>query len=606
MKYPQTLLVYAATWLALVIVTAAALSPGLNSGFFFDDEPNIVRNKAIQVNELSLDTLLDSTTGPSAGPLGRPVSVASFAITHFFFGLDPYAFKATNVGLHILNGLLIAWLVALLLQLFKSQLTPEERIWVSIWVSGLWLIHPINVLPTMLAVQRMTLLSGLFLLLAFITHIKAITATGSRKWVFYVLAWVLFWPMAIFSKETGLLFPVYVLLLSFFLPSRLGQRYQTFAFLAALLAAIVLGMLYHLGWDWLRDAYLMRPFTLAERLMTEARVLWFYAGQIVIPEFEDFAIYLDYFAVSKSLTHPWTTLISIVAWTAVGLIILLYRNRLPLLCFTIGWFLVGHSLESSFLPLEIAHEYRNYIPSIGLIFAIGYLGAVGLHKLKLDYKKTITGIVAISPLFILALFTWLRSEQLSNPILGSQIEAARHPLSARANYTAAVSLFQSGYGDIGNPLGGKQIQYHFQQAGRVDPSFKHGYLGLIAWACASGRKLDDQWIDEFASRLRHTPFSPSEGELPNEILKILLNIPTCLSREKALDFFIKGSENPRVNQALKAKFLEAASDYELLVSLNPSSAYNLLSKAVATWPHNAILNKKLKSYRFLEHMQPLN
>lgn len=595
--------VYIITWLAIATVTIITLHPGLSGGFFFDDESNIVRNEAIKINKLSFDTLLQSTSGPVAGPLGRPVSVASFAVTYSFFGLDPYAFKAVNLALHILNGLLVAWLIALLLKLFKADISPKERTWLSIWISAVWLLHPINILPVMLAVQRMTLLSGMFLLLAFICHIKASLSSGNSRWALYIAAWLFFWPLAIFSKETGLLLPGYVFLLALFLPTQPAKKNWALAFSLFLLGIIVLAMQSFLGWDWLKHAYMMRSFSLTERLMTEARVLWFYVSQIVLPNFSQFAIYMDYFSVSRSPLNPPTTLISILGWVFVCVAMFFYRARLPLLCFAIAWFLIGHSLESSFLPLEIAHEYRNYLPSIGLILGIGYLGTKALGRLTLDYVKTTITVVAIFPLLILVLFSSLRAEQLSNPLLSAQIEAARHPLSARANYSAALSLFQSGYGDISNPIGGQQIRYYFEQAGKVDHTFKYGYLGLITWSCASGRKIDDEWINTLAYRLHSTPFSPSDRELPNEILKVLLNIPTCLSREKSLEFFITGSENPRINPSLKAKFLEAASDYELLVSLDPLSARNLLSKAAAAWPQSIQLKNKLENFRALEHLE---
>lgn len=602
MNFLRTHFIYISTWLTVAIATAFILLPGLSGGFFFDDESNIVRNEAIKINELSFDALINSTEGPTAGPLGRPVSVVSFAATHYFFGLDPYMFKAINLGLHILNGALVALLCALLLDAFKVHLSPKERAWLAIWMSAAWLIHPINILPVMLAVQRMTLLSSLFLLLALTCHLKAQRSLGNIKWLLYISSWLFFWPLAVLSKETGILFPLYVFLLSLFMPSQSEKKGWGPAFPLLVLISIVLMMLSYLGWDWLKNAYVMRPFSLAERLMTEARVLWFYAAQILLPDYSKFAIYLDHFRVSNGLFSPPTTFLSICGWTLVSSAILLYRERLPLICFAAAWFIVGHSLESSVLPLEIAQEYRNYFPSIGLLLGIGYLCVVGLRKLKLDHRKTTTVAIACFPVMALALFSGLRAEQLSHPVLGIQMEATRHPLSARANYSAALSLFKAGYGDSSDPIGGKQIQYYFEQAGSVDPSFKYGYLGLITWSCASERKTEAYWIDELALRLRTTPFSPSDYELPNEILKIMLRIPTCLNRKEALELFMKGADNPQIDGPLKAKFFEAASDYELLVSLDPRSARNLLSKATRVSPHNVQLSNKLESFDALDHM----
>ena len=42
------------------------------------------------------------------------------------------------------------------------------------------------------------------------------------------------------------------------------------------------------------------------------------------------------------------------------------------LLFGVLFFLVAHSMESSFLPLEMVYEHRNYLPSVGLSFAAAF------------------------------------------------------------------------------------------------------------------------------------------------------------------------------------------------------------------------------------------
>lgn len=580
-----------------LITTIAVMSSGLKGSFFFDDISNIVENEHIQIKELSLSSLHGSIKGPVAGPLGRPVSVLSFAITYYFFGLDAFSFKAVNLLIHLLNGLLVAWLIHLLLINASQKVTPIIRNWLPIWVAIAWLLHPINNLPVMLAVQRMTLLSGTFLLLGLITQLVALNSTGKKKWVLACMAWLVFWPLAVLSKETGLLFPLYVLVVSFFLLGKtfLSKRVLLWGLIGLLLVIAVAAMNY-LGWSWLSQAYEVRTFTLAERLMTEARVLWFYAAQIIAPRFSAFAIYLDEFAVSKSLFKPLSTIISIAGWAVIVLGIYCYRSKWPVLCFGIAWFIAGHSLESTFLPLEIAHEYRNYMPSIGLILGIGFIGGTFLSRLKADYKKTFTVLIAVIPLLILSLFTWMRADQIGQPLLSSQIEASRHPASPRANFAAAHTLFKAGFGDQNDSIGAQQVRYYFLESSSLDKSFKHGHLGLIVWSCASGRPVDTAWIDELTHRLQHTPFSPGDRKLPHDLLDHLLHMPTCLSRDQALRLFESGSNNRKLDNVLRADFLEAASNYELLVSLNPSSAKNYLSKAAELVPEDHQLNRKLKSF----------
>ena len=612
MRYPRKILESTAPWIAILALVLTVMTPGLKGGFFFDDNPNIVENSAIHLQILSFDTLRASLTGPSAGPLGRPVSVLSFALTHYFFGLDPFAFKAVNLAIHLLNGLLVAWLVALLLRaLPEHRLSAKSRAWLPLWVAAIWLVHPINFMAVMLAVQRMTLLSGLFMLLALICHLQAVSSPNchAKYWAWLGAGWLLFWPLSILSKETGLLFPLYILAVTFLirnatnlLPRIKIPRKESWVIPAALFALLIIvaAMLAYLGWSWLETAYAMRPFTLTERLLTEARVLWFYAVQIVLPDYAAFGLYLDDFTLSTGLLQPLSTLFAVVGWVAVLAGIRLFRQRQPLLCFAAIWFLVGHALESTFLPLEIAHEYRNYLPSIGLIAGAGYAALMALQKLRMDHRSQTTGLLAIAAVLILALFTWLRAEQMSDPLLSSQIEATRHPLSARANHAAALALIKAGYGDADDPMGSLNIRFYLQQAGVADTSFKLGYQSLIFWACASARPVEQQWVDEFARRLEHTPYAPKDQELPGLLYEHLLNLPNCLNRQDAIGLFMAGASNTRISNSLRARFFEAAADYELLVSLDPRSAQDYLTRSFTLTPHDPKLKKKLESFEFLD------
>lgn len=580
----------------ILLITWVVLRPGLTGGFFFDDVSNIVNNEAIHADKFTISKLRQSVDGPVAGPLGRPVSVLSFALTHIFFGLDAYSFKAINLAIHMVNGLLIAWLIRLLLESPVVNVSPNVRDWLPVWASLAWLIHPINILPVLLAVQRMTLLATMFLLLAFISHLVAERTPGTKKWLWFSIAWLAFWPLAVFSKETGLLFPVYLLTITFFLRERSFKKNPYILWLVGFLISMALIAMSSLGWNWLDQAYQVRSFTLTERLLTEARVLWFYAAQIIGPNFFSFGIYLDDIPISTSLINPISTAISITGWSIMLLVVYLGRKRQPILCLGITWFLVGHCLESTFLPLEIAHEYRNYLPSVGLILAAGHVGGTGLQKLNAQQKKLFGSLIAIIPLIILALFTWMRANQLGNTLLSTQIEASRHPLSPRANYDAAHALFKAGLGDKTDPLGAQQIRYYFLESANLDKSQKHAHVGLIVWACASERPIEPAWVDKLSNRFANTPFAPGDRRLARDLLNQLLYMPACLSREQAVQLFESGAQNQKSDPLLRANFYEAASDYELLISLDPGSARNYLVHAVKVAPEDGRLKKKLETF----------
>lgn len=586
-------------YLAICLAAILIYYPGLGGPFLFDDYGNIVNNLAVQITSLNGSSLANSLSGPIAGPLGRPVSVLSFALTHYAFGLNPFAFKAINLCIHLLNGLLVCLLAGMVVRHSDSGLSKTAREWLPLWAGAIWVLHPINVVPVLLAVQRMTLLAGLFTLLALIGHVRGLLAgTAARKAAWLAGSWGIAWPLAVLSKETAILFPLYALILSWTLAGRVGISSLRRVTLIGLAVTAVIAIFFaiYLGSGWLERGYEMRTFTLYERLLTEARVLWLYAGQILFPLYRKFGLFLDGFPVSHGLVNPASTILALTGWLAVlvGCVALLRRHRL--IGLSILWFLVGHCLESGFLPLEIAHEYRNYLPSIGLILAAGLAGFLVVQRMKKpEEAKIAIAVLGGISVILASIYTGMRSVQYSNELKGARTEVSYHPLSPRANYVVASVFMQHGYGAQDDPLGDVLIKYHFLEAGRLDPSFKLGYLGLIVWACASERPLDTSWTDELERRLRSTPFSPRDRDLAAKLLPPLLTFRDCVDHTSALKLFMAGSENPRLGNNAKAGFLEMAADYELLARADLRSSIGFLKQALEIAPQKKGLRQKLAS-----------
>jgi len=594
MKRPHIPVVLPAVWAIILAVLVTVMAPGLDGGFFFDDRLNILKNEHIRVQSLNLEALAASTQGMKAGALGRPVSVISFAMTHYVFGLSPYAFKAINLCIHALNGVLVFWLLRLFLRRWAEQ--PASR-WLALWVAAAWLLHPINVTPVLMSVQRMTLLSATFLLLACIAHLKAFQP-GQLKmpgWGWLAAGWLLFWPLSILSKENGLLFPLFVLAMAWFAPgvSRHGQRVVAWT-AVALLVVVAAGMVY-LGPDWLLRGYESRTFTPGERLMTEARVLWVYLLQTLLPNFRAFGLYHDYFPVSRSLLQPATTVLAILGWAAVVAAVLRYRRLWPLPCLGMAWFLVGHSMESSIIALELMFEHRNYLPSIGLILAAACVAYQSLEKMP-QRRLATNLLVALLPLLFLAGITWLRAKQLGDPHYGPIAEATQHPRSARANHAAAQAIIANGRGDRNDPAGWELIRRYMLQSEAVEPTFKHGHLGLMGWACLTARPVEREWLDALSHQLEYAIFWPKDINLYYDIFKTLQVAPDCLRREDALRLFESGARNARLDAGMRAHFLIGATLYELKIGKNPGAAKAYLERALAIAPDDAELRRLLAGF----------
>ena len=112
----------------VAILAFLIYEPGLHGYFLFDDYTNIVNNAQIRLNTLSFSSLTDAALSSEAGPLGRPISMASFAVDAYFHGVDPYYFKLTNLCIHIVNGLLIFRLALLLLSTRCGSVEAHARL----------------------------------------------------------------------------------------------------------------------------------------------------------------------------------------------------------------------------------------------------------------------------------------------------------------------------------------------------------------------------------------------------------------------------------------------------------------------------------------------
>jgi len=220
--------------------------PGLSGGFALDDYTNVVDNAALDMPDLGWQSLSHAMFSFQAGPTMRPVSMLSFALNRFFAGgNDAMSYKATNLAIHLVNGLLVFVLLLRLLDIFRQRIAPQlskERLdWLALICGGLWILHPLNVMPVLYVVQRETALSATFILLGLNAYVWARQRhiDGRRGiWLLWTAVPSLTL-VAVLSKESGALLPVYARTILDVGPVGLGIL-RTAPAVGALLAAGIL------------------------------------------------------------------------------------------------------------------------------------------------------------------------------------------------------------------------------------------------------------------------------------------------------------------------------------------------------------------------------
>jgi hypothetical protein len=105
---------------ALLALGTWAYRPGLSGDFLFDDFGTLPALGAYGpvVNPTALSRYLTSGGGD---PTGRPLALASFLIDANDWPADPHPFKYTNMLLHLLNGMLLGWVLLRLGRALRLQ-----------------------------------------------------------------------------------------------------------------------------------------------------------------------------------------------------------------------------------------------------------------------------------------------------------------------------------------------------------------------------------------------------------------------------------------------------------------------------------------------------
>ena len=192
-------------------------------------------------------------------------------------------------------------------------------------------------------------------------------------------------------------------------------------------------------------------------------MLWFYLGLILLPRLEALGLYHDDIPLSIGLLNPSTTL---PAWLGLASLVWLawwLRRRAPLVSFGIVWFFIGHAMESTVLPLEIAHEHRNYVPLFGLLLAAAALLSRALEAggTRRTVGLALAGVVLLYFPFVTA----LRAHQFGDDVRRTQIEAQHHRGSARAQFEAGKTLANLPDAALRNSPIHAFARAHFDRAG---------------------------------------------------------------------------------------------------------------------------------------------
>lgn len=168
--------------------------------FVWDDKALVINNPLIRpplrLKEIFTTTIFYPKVLKT--PFWRPLQTLSYFLDYKIAGLNSKIFHLTNIILHVLNSILVFLIIQ---NIFSKK-------FISFFTSIFFLIHPLNLESVCYVSGRADLLMGFFILTAFYFFLFY-QNTDRLLFLFFSL---IFFSLALLSKESSLIFPIWIFL----------------------------------------------------------------------------------------------------------------------------------------------------------------------------------------------------------------------------------------------------------------------------------------------------------------------------------------------------------------------------------------------------------
>ena len=488
---------YATAFTVLILLVGMIgflYSLALPGYLLFDDTPNLRGLEQVQ----DWRSLLGFIVSGVAGPLGRPVSLATFGLQAAAWPDNPTALLRVNFAIHLLATVAVFALAVGLSRL--RSVASSTSLWIGLGVAALWGLSPFLATTHLMIIQRMSSLAGLFAFVGLAAFVWAHVLDHRRtvwRWVLLASGLGMATALAAYSKENGALLPLFALvILWLWIPPerqlRGGVDRGLIIVLAVIPSVLLLAYLAQRLPGVLEHGYsALRYFTPSERLMSQPAVLLDYLRNLLLPRASVVTPFMDGLPAPSGWLNPPITLIAALFWPALLTVAILLRRRAPYILFGLVFFLVGHLIESTFLGLELYFAHRNYIPAFGLYFGLVFaITRIPKHYLR----AAVTGLIIYALLFATVLFsvtsTWKHTH------VNAQMWFNQNPYSQRA-----AQFLSTEYNIQGDFLTGRRV---LDRA--VDYNPNAPLLHIQRTGNCIGREDEfSQLLEEVAQILRTTP-----------------------------------------------------------------------------------------------------
>lgn len=384
------------SFIACVLIIVLGFSVYMNSlnGRFVWDDEDLVKNNIYIKDRSYIGKIFTEDIEGGAGKrssLYHPFQIFTYAIDYSFWKLNPLGYHLTNVLLHILVGLALFWLIAII---FSDTL-------LAFFTGILFIAHPIHTEAISYISSRSDPLFTLFTLLCFVFYIKYL---DSKKIHIYILA-ILCYLLALLSKEFSMIFPVLLLLYHYTFKKRLD--FKAFIPILCLTVFYIISRLTILSSFFIDPAYFST--TLLDRIPGFFVAIANYIRLLFLP----FNLHMEYGNRVFSWMNP-SAIIGVIMTSALLIYGFKERNKSRPIFFPIYWFFMSLLPISNLYPINAyMAEHWLYLPSIGF-FLIAARILVYLYRDR--NIKTLTAILVVTLLIFYSCSTVTQNTFWKEPI----------------------------------------------------------------------------------------------------------------------------------------------------------------------------------------------
>ena len=432
----------------LFLISFVIFIPSLKNDFVWDDIPYILSRIDFLTISNQLSTVVPKKVKEDKKEnYYRPTLHLSLALDNEIWNGKSHGFHLTNTVIHSLTTVFLFLLILLILKEFNYRQRSE----VAFISSLLFALHPIHVESVSFIMARSDLLCAMFLFCFFIFCIKSY-----EKIVYFALS-LLFFFLALISKEVAFAFPVLIVVYDLLRPKYPISKYITRYSICILLFVLYL---------YLRNtAFVVIPefsqSVLGGSSGSFDKLIVLFKSLLNAYGFYVYKLFFPFnFNVSTGRL-PININYIIIAFSLIfSLILFLYRkNRLYFFATALITLSLMPAVFVSVLDV-VTSPYAErflYIPSAGFCMVLGYLIVNSKDRFKLPKYSTwiLLGIIC----FIYAFFTVKEQLVWKNNLTLWGKAVQRSPKQAMTHLNYGYSLMRKGEIDIAITEFTKAVKY---------------------------------------------------------------------------------------------------------------------------------------------------